>query len=166
MGHPVAMAIEHWRLRHGNDCKLGWQRSENSKRLFRYLPCVVTSRRHGSGTPVKHSRIWIPKEKPIRSLMKLLVSGDVELGDAVRFFLTDPIFGRARYCPPAGATAFSKNESPVRCAKLRLSRLAIGAAIRIQDSVVDGRSHFLARCAFASMIDGDQFPLLFLADEL
>lgn len=58
--------------------------------------------------------------------------------------------------------------APVRCAKMRLSSLAIGAAIRRQDSVVDGRSHFLTEMQrLRRMIEAaDHGPLLFLADEI
>jgi DNA mismatch repair ATPase MutS len=58
--------------------------------------------------------------------------------------------------------------APVRCAKLRLSMLEIGAAVRIQDSVVDGRSHFQAEIErLRRIIDAaGQRPLLFLADEI
>jgi DNA mismatch repair ATPase MutS len=46
--------------------------------------------------------------------------------------------------------------------------LEIGAAIRVQDSMVDGRSHFLAEMQrLRRMIDAaEQGPLLFLADEI
>jgi hypothetical protein len=58
--------------------------------------------------------------------------------------------------------------APVRCTKLRLSSFAIGAAARMQDSVVDGRSHFLAEMQrLRRMIEAaDQAPLLFLVDEI
>jgi DNA mismatch repair ATPase MutS len=58
--------------------------------------------------------------------------------------------------------------APVRCTKLRLSQFTIGAAVRVQDSVVDGRSHFLAEMQrLKRMIDAAQRgSLLFLADEI
>jgi DNA mismatch repair ATPase MutS len=58
--------------------------------------------------------------------------------------------------------------APVRCAKLLVSPPAVGAAIRIQDSVIDGRSHFMAEMQrLRRMIEiADQEPLLFLADEI
>ena len=49
-----------------------------------------------------------------------------------------------------------------------MSALTVGAAIRIQDSVIDGRSHFMAEMQkLRRMIESaDQKPLLFLADEI
>ncbi len=51
---------------------------------------------------------------------------------------------------------------------MRLSPLAVGAAIRVQESVVDGRSHFLAEMQrLRRMIEAaDHGPLLFLPDEI
>jgi DNA mismatch repair ATPase MutS len=56
----------------------------------------------------------------------------------------------------------------VRCARFRLSALEVGAAVRVQDSVVDGRSHFLAEMQrLRRMIDvASEAPLLYLADEI
>ncbi len=58
--------------------------------------------------------------------------------------------------------------APVRCKSLTISPLAICAAIRIEDSVIDGKSNFLAEMQrLKRMIDmaGAQ-PVLFLADEI
>jgi hypothetical protein len=53
--------------------------------------------------------------------------------------------------------------------RLRMSRLAIGASIRIQDSLLDGSSHFYAEIQRLRLImelaDGET-PLLFLVDEI
>jgi DNA mismatch repair ATPase MutS len=58
--------------------------------------------------------------------------------------------------------------APVRAGKLRVSRLEIGAAIRLQDSLVDGRSHFFAEMERLRRIiqAAGEGPLLFLADEV
>jgi MutS domain V/MutS domain III len=59
--------------------------------------------------------------------------------------------------------------APVRAASLRLSPLAIGATLRIQDSLQQGRSRFYAEITrireIADLADGP-IPLLFLLDEL
>jgi DNA mismatch repair ATPase MutS len=51
---------------------------------------------------------------------------------------------------------------------LRLSALTVAAAIRVQDSLVDGRSHFFAEMQrLRQMIDSaGEGPVLFLADEI
>jgi DNA mismatch repair ATPase MutS len=59
--------------------------------------------------------------------------------------------------------------APVRAASLRLSPLAIGATLRIQDSLLEGRSRFYAEITrireLADLALGPM-PLLFLLDEL
>lgn len=58
--------------------------------------------------------------------------------------------------------------APVRCAKLKLSPVLLGAAVRIQDSLIDGRSHFMAEMQrLRRMIEAaGEGCLLFLADEI
>jgi DNA mismatch repair ATPase MutS len=59
--------------------------------------------------------------------------------------------------------------APVRAASLRLSPLAIGATLRIQDSLLDGRSRFYAeitRIRTLADIAAGPVPTLFLLDEL
>jgi DNA mismatch repair ATPase MutS len=59
--------------------------------------------------------------------------------------------------------------APVRCRHLRVSPLRIGAAIRLQDSLIDGRSRFFAemdRLRRMISIAGSTPPLLFLVDEI
>jgi DNA mismatch repair ATPase MutS len=59
--------------------------------------------------------------------------------------------------------------APVRAAFLRLSPLAIGGTLRIQDSLQEGRSRFYAevtRIRTLADIAAGPVPLLFLLDEL
>jgi DNA mismatch repair ATPase MutS len=59
--------------------------------------------------------------------------------------------------------------APVRAASLRISPLSIGATLRIQDSLIEGRSRFaaeIARIRTLSDIADGAVPLLFLLDEL
>jgi hypothetical protein len=59
--------------------------------------------------------------------------------------------------------------APVRAASLRLSALAIGATLRIQDSLQEGRSRFYAeitRIREIADLAAGPVPLLFLLDEL
>jgi hypothetical protein len=59
--------------------------------------------------------------------------------------------------------------APVRARRLRLSPLAVGAAIRIQDSLQAGESHFYAeiqRIQYITELTTEGLPVLFLLDEL
>ena len=59
--------------------------------------------------------------------------------------------------------------APVRASSLRISPLAIGATLRIQDSLLEGRSRFYAeitRIRELADVAAGRLPLLFLLDEL
>jgi DNA mismatch repair ATPase MutS len=59
--------------------------------------------------------------------------------------------------------------APVRAASLRMSPLALGATLRIQDSLLEGRSRFYAeitRIRELADLAAGSIPLLFLLDEL
>jgi DNA mismatch repair ATPase MutS len=59
--------------------------------------------------------------------------------------------------------------APVRAACLRLSPLAVGATLRVQDSLAAGQSRFYAeitRVRTVVALTGESLPVLFLLDEL
>ena len=59
--------------------------------------------------------------------------------------------------------------APVRASRFRLTPLAVGASIRIADSLLDGRSHFQAEILRLKQITDlgrGALPLLFLLDEI
>jgi DNA mismatch repair ATPase MutS len=66
-------------------------------------------------------------------------------------------------------TALAWAGAPVRAKRLLVSPLAIGASIRVQDSLQDNRSRFYAEILrlkqIVALAEGDK-PLLFLLDEL
>jgi hypothetical protein len=99
------------------------------------------------------------------------VRNDLQLGDTVRFLVVSGsnMSGKSTFLRAIGLNAvLAYMGAPVRCTKLRLSLVTIGAAVRMQDSVVDGRSHFLAEMQrLRRMIEeAEDGPLLFLADEI
>lgn len=171
-GTQFAMAIEHWRLRHGNELK-AWVAALGE---FEALISLSTYAYEHPGDTVplllENTRVLEAEGLGHPLLDEVTcVRNDVELGDAVRFLIVSGsnMSGKSTFLRAIGLNVVLANMgAPVRCAKLRLSRLAIGAAIRIQDSVVDGRSHFLAEMQrLRRMIEmADQIPLLFLADEI
>src|SRR5208282_6928816 len=97
------------------------------------------------------------------------VRNDLQLGGDTRFLIVSGsnMSGKSTFLRAMGSNAvLAYMGAPVRCAKLRLSSLTVGAAIRMQDSVVDGRSHFLTEMQrLRRMIEtAEDSPLLFLAD--
>lgn len=99
------------------------------------------------------------------------VRNDIFLGGGVQFLVISGsnMSGKSTFLRAIGLNAvLAWMGAPVRCTKFRISRLAIGAAIRVQDSLAEGRSHFLAEMQrLRRMIDvAGEKPLLYLADEI
>jgi MutS domain V len=171
-GTQFTMAIEHWRLRHGAELQvwvaaLGEFEALISLSTYSYehpgdtLPLLLENSRELEAEGLGH---------PLLDEVSC-VRNDVHLGDSVRFLIVSGsnMSGKSTFLRAIGLNVVLANMgAPVRCAKLRLSLLTIGAAIRIQDSVVDGRSHFLAEMLrLRRMIEmADESPLLVLADEI
>jgi hypothetical protein len=67
------------------------------------------------------------------------------------------------------AAVMAQAGGPVRAAKLRLTQFAVGATLRIQDSLQSGRSRFFAEITrlrqIVALADGPR-PVLFLLDEI
>jgi hypothetical protein len=99
------------------------------------------------------------------------VRNDLQLDGKVRFLIVSGsnMSGKSTFLRAVGMNAvLAWMGAPVRCAKFQISSLSIGAAIRVEDSLVDGRSHFMAEMQrLRRMIESaGERPLLFLADEI
>jgi MutS domain V len=99
------------------------------------------------------------------------VRNDFQLGGDVRFVIISGsnMSGKSTFVRAIGLnTVLAWMGAPVRCMKLSLSKLAVGASVRVQDSIIDGRSHFLAEMQrLRRMIDvASETPLLYLTDEI
>jgi hypothetical protein len=167
-----AMAIEHWRRRHGAQM-LEWVAALGE---FEALISLSTYSYEHPGDTFPEL-IEKGSEFEAEGLGHPLLDestcmrNDLQLSNTVRFLIVSGsnMSGKSTFLRAIGLNAIlARMGAPVRCAKLRLSPLAIGAAVRIQDSVIDGRSHFLAEMQrLRRMIEvANQKPLLFLADEI
>jgi len=99
------------------------------------------------------------------------VTNDISLDEDTRFLIISGsnMSGKSTFLRAIGANAvLAWTGAPVRCAQLRISKLAIAAAIRVQDSLADGQSHFFAEMKrLRRMIDlAGESPTLFLVDEI
>jgi DNA mismatch repair ATPase MutS len=168
-----AMAIDRWRQRHGNQL-LDWLDTLSE---FEALLSIATY-------SFEHPQDVFPElvegKGPLFEALALghvlldestCVRNDVRIGSEVRFLIVSGsnMSGKSTFLRAIGVNAvLAWMGAPVRCAKLRISRLAIGAAIRMEDSVVDGRSHFFAEMErLRQVIElAGETPLLFLADEI
>lgn len=169
----LAAAIEGWRLRFGASVPV-WQKAlgeiealislgayafENPADPFPSLeesgPCF-----HGEG--VAH---------PLLPLA-LAVRNDVRLDGAAQMLVItgSNMSGKSTLLRTVGINAvLALAGAPVRATSLRLSPLAVGASIRIQDSLADGESRFYAEIKRVRQIldiAKGETPLLFLLDEI
>jgi hypothetical protein len=100
------------------------------------------------------------------------VPNDVNLGDGTRLLVVSGsnMSGKSTLLRTVGInTVLALAGAPVRAKRLRLSPLAVGATLRIQDSLREGRSRFYAEIVRVhQLVELSQgpLPLLFLLDEL
>jgi MutS domain V len=175
-GTHVAWAIEAWRARHGGHIR-GWLEavaefealSSLSAFTFEHpadpFPSIVASDTRlalfdgaGLGHPL------LPVARCVRN--------DVRLDDDHRLLVISGsnMSGKSTLLRTVGINAvLAQAGAPVRASALRLSPLRLGATLRIQDSLQEGRSRFYAEItrvrALADVASGTT-PLLFLLDEL
>jgi hypothetical protein len=106
----------------------------------------------------------LPKDHCIRN--------DVCLGDAVGVLVVSGsnMSGKSTLLRTVGTNAvLALAGAPVRAKRLRLTPLALGATLRVQDSLLEGRSRFFAEITrIRHILDQTQkeLPVLFLLDEL
>jgi DNA mismatch repair ATPase MutS len=176
-GTHVAWAIESWRVRHGSTVRrwlaaVAELEALSSLSAYRFehpgdpFPELVESH----GRPVAHfestalGHPLLPDAKCVRN--------DVRLDEHQRLLVVSGsnMSGKSTLLRTVGVNAvLAQAGAPVRAASLRLSPLALGATLRIQDSLQEGRSRFYAEITRIREISDrakDDVPLLFLLDEL
>jgi hypothetical protein len=169
----LAMAIDAWREAEGPAiagwlaaagefealCALAAYAAENPADPF---PEILTSgpwfEAEGLGHPL------IPKAECVRN--------DLNLGGSVRALVVSGsnMSGKSTLLRTAGVAAvMALAGAPVRAVRLRVSPLAVGATLRIQDSLQAGKSRFYVEITrVRQLVDlaGGPLPLFFLFDEL
>jgi hypothetical protein len=100
------------------------------------------------------------------------VTNDVRLGDGVNVFIVSGsnMSGKSTLLRSLGTnTVLAMAGGPVRARRLRLSPLAVGASIRVNDSLQAGQSRFYAEITrLRKIVDLTEGPIpaLFLIDEM
>jgi hypothetical protein len=173
-GTQMAHAIENWRAIAGPAiarwlkvvgqfealCSLAAYAYENPEDPF---PEIVAD-----GTPCydgeQLGHPLLPASRCIRNDLQLLA------GLRVLIVSGSNMSGKSTFLRTAGINAvLALAGAPVRARRLRLSPLAIGATLRIQDSLQQGRSRFYAEILrVRQIVDQTRgpLPLLFLLDEI
>ena len=172
-GVHCALAIEAWRARHGASvgawlaavgqlealCSLAGYAWEHPADVYPTLEDgEARFEAEGLGHPL------IPEARCVRN--------DVALGGTTRVLMVSGsnMSGKSTLLRAVGTNAvLAQAGAPVRAARLRLSHLALGATLRIRDSLQEGTSRFyaeLVRLRDIVRIAEGPVPLLFLLDEI
>jgi hypothetical protein len=172
-GTHMAYAIERWRARSGPAiagwlsavgqfealCALAAYSHENPADPF---PEVITGETCYEGEGLGHP--LLPKSR--------CVCNDVRLGGELRVLVVSGsnMSGKSTFLRTVGINAaLALAGAPVRAKRLRLCPLAVGATLRIQDSLQAGRSRFYAEILRVRQVvdlSRGPLPLIFLLDEI
>ena len=173
-GPQCAAAVEAWRARHGRTVK-GWLRCAgeiealNSLAAYRFgRPDDPFPELAERDTPVYEGEGLAHPLLPRATA----VANDVLLAAEPQLLVVSGsnMSGKTTLLRTVGVNAVLALAGSVVCARrLRLTPLAIGGTLRVQDSLLDGRSRFYAEIVrlrrLVDMARGPA-PLLFLLDEL
>ena len=172
-GTHLAWAIEEWQRVHGPNVRI-WLRTVgefealSSLSAYRYehpedvWPEIIVEGAGFDGVGLGHP--LLPAARMVRN--------DVRLWGDTRLLVVSGsnMSGKSTLLRTVGINAvLALAGAPVRATALRITPLAIGATLRIQDSLQEGRSRFFAeitRIRDLSDAARGPLPLLFLLDEL
>jgi hypothetical protein len=175
----VAVAVDNWRRSHGPQIREWLESVAEIEALlslasYRYeraddpFPEIVS----GNGTSRPDALFDGTKLGHPLLPASTMVRNDVHLASGTQLLVVSGsnMSGKSTLLRTVGVNAvLAMAGAPVRAASLRLSPLAIGATLRIQDSLQEGRSRFYAEIVrireIADLATGPA-PLLFLLDEL
>ena len=178
-GTHLAWAMEAWRRAHGRRVRQWLDAAAefeafSSLSAYRFehpddpFPTIVSS---PDGPRVEALYDGVELGHPLLPAART-VRNDVRLGREPGLFIVSGsnMSGKSTLLRTVGVNAvLALAGAPVRAASLRVSPLAIGATLRIQDSLLEGRSRFYAeitRIREAADLAAGPLPLLFLLDEL
>jgi hypothetical protein len=171
-GPNVAFAIERWRLTSGVHI-VRWIQAIGEIEALSSLAAYASEHPEDpcpeladgcvfEGTGIAH---------PLLS-ESMAVRNDVHLGEDLRLLLISGsnMSGKSTLLRSTGLNVvLAWAGAPVRARSLRVSPLQVGAAMRVRDSVLDGKSRFYAEITrIRQVVDlaSGRPPLLFLLDEL
>ena len=175
----VTLAVSRWRTRHGTHVRVWLETIAQFEALtslsayrFEHLgdpfPEIVST---DAGTRAPALFDGVQLRHPLLPAATM-VPNDVRLGAGTDVLVVSGsnMSGKSTLLRTVGINAvLALAGAPVRAASLRISPLAVGATLRIQDSLLEGRSRFYAeitRIRELSDLARGPAPLLFLLDEL
>ena len=166
-----AFAIEAWRARHGAALG-GWLAAVGQLEALGSLAGYAWEQPDDVYPDIVEREARFEASGLGHPLMTRCVRNDVTLGAATRVLIVSGsnMSGKSTLLRAVGVNAvLALAGAPVRATRLRLSRTAVGATLRIHDSLQEGTSRFYAELLrlrdLVRIADGP-VPLLFLLDEI
>ena len=175
----IALAVGRWRTRHGGAVRVwieavaqfeafsslsGYRYERHEDPFPELVPAGDARRALALFEGIQLGHPLLPRATMVRNDVRL--AGDLQL----LVVSGSNMSGKSTLLRTVGINAvLALAGAPVRAASLRLSPLAIGGTLRIQDSLQEGRSRFYAeitRIRKLADIAAGPVPLLFLLDEL
>ena len=175
----IALAVGRWRTRHGGAVRVwieavaqfeafsslsGYRYERHEDPFPELVPAGHATRALALFEGIQLGHPLLPRATMVRNDVRL--AGDLQL----LVVSGSNMSGKSTLLRTVGINAvLALAGAPVRAASLRLSPLAIGGTLRIQDSLQEGRSRFYAeitRIRKLADIAAGPVPLLFLLDEL
>jgi len=169
-----AIAIESWRIRYGPHVG-GWVSAIGEFEALGSLACFAYERPDAAFPELAESSDPLYEAESLTHPLipkADAVPNDVVLGGETRLWIVSGsnMSGKSTLLRAVGlSVALGWAGAPVTAARLRLSRLHLGASMRTSDSVIDHRSRFYAEISrLKEIVDLARSgrPLLFLLDEL
>jgi len=174
-GPHIAWAIDAWRRKHGAEVRqwllaIGELEAFGSLAAYRYehpADPFPELEPFAAGAVFEGQDLGHPLLANAR-----MVRNNVSFAPPMRLFVVSGsnMSGKSTLLRTVGVNAvLALMGAPVRASRLRLSALSIGATLRIQDSLLEGRSRFYAEITRIRELTDATFgvrPLLFLMDEL
>jgi hypothetical protein len=172
-GTQLVLAVEQWRAEHQEDLKSwldAWAEFDALNALACYAyehPTAVFPELVGGVAVLEANRLGHPLLAE-----DVCVGNDVILNGTTRFYLVSGsnMAGKSTFLRAIGMNAvLASAGAPVRAARARMSVFAIGASISVADSLLEGKSKFLAeveRLKLTIALTQGKLPVLFLIDEI
>jgi len=167
----LAFAIERWRSENGGEAgkwldAVGSFEALSSLASFAYeRPDAVVPEILDEGSLVEAAALGHPLLPPSR-----VVRNDVALGPEIRLLIVSGsnMSGKSTMLRSIGSNAVLALAGSLVCARsMKISRLQIGASIRLLDSLQEGTSRFYAEILrLRQIVELARGPLLFLLDEI
>ncbi len=172
-GTQLVMAVERWRAEHQEDLKSwldAWAEFDalNALACYAYEHPTAVFPELVDGVPVFEANAL---GHPLLA-EDVCVGNDVALDAASHFYVVSGsnMAGKSTFLRTIGMNAvLATAGAPVRAASAKLSVFAIGASISVADSLLEGKSKFLAeveRLKQTLDLTRGKLPVIFLIDEI